>query len=86
MNPVVGMSILLAAVAGSGVVAWIIASLHGRLKDLERGAGGDVDALAAQVEALRQELLATRDEVGELYERVEFTERLLTRGKAEGET
>jgi hypothetical protein len=83
MNPVAGMMILLAAVAGTGTMMWIIASLHARIKQLEQGGGADTEALSAQVEVLRQELLATRDEVAELYERVEFAERMLARGKSD---
>lgn len=78
---VVEMMVLLAAVAGSGTMAWLLMWLHGRLKRLETGGGQDTERLALQIDAVREQLGATRDEVMELYERLEFAERLLVRGK-----
>lgn len=53
-----------------------------RAKHLQSGGGSEVtQRLEAQMEALREQVLALRDDVGELYERVEFAERLLARGK-----
>lgn len=42
----------------------------------------DVERLGKDVDALRQELQLVREEVLELNDRVEFTERLLERPKA----
>ena len=76
--------VLLAAIAGSGMMMWFFGTFQTRMKQLERG--GDADRLAEQIEALRHELLAVRDDVGELYERIEFAERLLTRGRSDDAT
>lgn len=78
---VVELMVLLAAVAGSGTMVALLMWFAGRLRRLETGGGRDVEQLAQQVEALREQLGATRDEVLELHERVEFAERLLARGK-----
>jgi hypothetical protein len=55
-----------------------------RAKQLTAGAGKDaLDRLESQLDAVREQVLALRDEVGELYERVEFAERMLARGKSD---
>lgn len=55
-----------------------------RAKLQEGGAGKqDVERLTDQVEAMRDQVIALRDDVTELYERVEFAERLLARGKTD---
>lgn len=72
--------ILFAAVFGSGAMVAIGLWIMGRLRRLEEGAAVQAD-LAGQVEALREQLAATREEVGELAERVDFAERLLTSGR-----
>jgi predicted nuclease with TOPRIM domain len=43
------------------------------------------ERLVEAVTSLRDEVRMLREEFGELYERVEFAERLLTRGRADGE-
>lgn len=83
MMSIVLILVLLAAIAGSGMIMWFMASFSTRIKQLEQGGGVDGERLAEQIEALRQDVLATRDEVSELYERMEFTERMLTRGKGD---
>ena len=62
------------------VSAWI------RKKELAAG-GGEIEKLADAMEALRSETAYMRDQLGaeisEVHERLEFAERLLTRGSAE---
>lgn len=55
-------------------------------RQLDQGADREaLERIEGQLEAMREQVLALRDEVSELYERVEFAERLLTRGGVEGE-
>jgi len=62
------------------VSAWI------RKKELATG-GEDLERLIESVEALRSETAYMRDHIGaeisDVHERLEFAERLLTRGSAE---
>jgi hypothetical protein len=52
-----------------------------KAKRLELGAGrGDMGRVEELVEEVRGEVQLLRGEVGELHERVDFTERLLARG------
>lgn len=45
----------------------------------------DLERLADEVAGLRDDVRLLREEYVELYERVEFAERVLTKGKADGE-
>jgi hypothetical protein len=77
--------ILLAAVGGSGAMVGFLGWLLYRVKRLEgRGTAdnADVERIMEQVDGLREQLSNVREEIGELHERVDFTERLLTRGQA----
>lgn len=47
---------------------------------IERGAAGD--GVSEAVEDLRDQVAALRGEVSDLHERIDFAERLLTRGRA----
>ncbi len=64
----------------------IVASAWIRKKELAAG-GGEVEKLVDAVEALRSEAAYMRDQLGaeisDVHERLEFAERLLTRGSAE---
>lgn len=84
MPTVAEVLILLAAVAGSGGMVGFLGWLLYRVRRLEAGRGGggeDVEQLAEQLDVLRAQLSAVRDEMGQLSERVEFAERLLTKGE-----
>jgi hypothetical protein len=48
---------------------------------LHRADKDDVDRLASEVESLRSEVIVMREGLVELGERVDFTERMLARGK-----
>ncbi len=41
----------------------------------------EMERLARELTEVRAQLEAVRDDVGELYERVEFAERMLTKGR-----
>lgn len=71
--------ILLAAVFGSGTMVAVGGWFVVRLRRLEAAAERNAE-LAAQVDALREQLAGASDELGELAERVDFAERLLTSG------
>ena len=49
----------------------------------DRGESGESAALA-EVDALREEMLALRGEVGEMHERLDFAERLLAKAREQG--
>ncbi len=63
------------------VSAWI------RKKEISAG-GGEIEKLIDAMEALRSETAYMRDhlsaEISDVHERLEFAERMLTRGSAEG--
>jgi len=75
--------LILVAVGGSGIMVAFLAWLVYRLKRLEesRAVGGpELRELIERIETMQTELLSMRDDVGELTERVDFTERLLSSG------
>lgn len=85
MPTVAELMILLAAVGGSGTMVGFLGWLLYRVKRLEGRAGAgntDVERLIEQVDVLHEQLVSVRAELGELSERVDFAERLLTRGQA----
>ena len=84
--PTTVVLIILSASIGSGALVAIAMWFYFRMKRLEATGGADLkdlDRLAEQVAALRDQLLATREEMGELHERVDFAERMLARGQTE---
>ena len=77
--------ILLAAVAGSGSMVGFLGWLLYRVRRLEarsRARNGQLEQLIEAVDELRDQLMTVRDETGELQERVDFAERLMTRDQA----
>jgi hypothetical protein len=73
------MSVIMAGVfAASSVWALVVFKL--KKKELETG-GSDPE-LGAAVDRLRDDLHATRAELAEVQERLDFAERLLTAGRA----
>jgi len=54
--------------------------LNYRVRRLEASRGGDSPQVEEAVQALRDEVYVLRNELGEVQERLDFTERLLTRG------
>jgi outer membrane murein-binding lipoprotein Lpp len=74
------LMILITAVIGSSALVAIGMSMFQRIRRLEAGLS-EVDRLAEDVDALREHVLAARDEMGELGQRMDFTERLLSSGR-----
>ena len=75
------------AVLGIGTMILIGMKLrysHLQQTRLDRGGREEVGRLAEDVAALRDEMQILRQDVSEVYERIEFAERLLARGQAEG--
>lgn len=57
---------------------------HLRQTRLDQGGQEEVGRLAEDVAALRDEMQLLRQDVSDVYERMEFAERLLARGQVEG--
>lgn len=80
-----GLLIMFAAVVGSSAMGGFFTWMYIRTRRLDAG-GRSSDELAQvleQLEELREGLDLTRQDVAELGERLDFTERLLTRGAPE---
>jgi PleD family two-component response regulator len=81
MPPEIAFPILFAAIIGSsgltGVLVWL-AMRTGRRGELGRD---ETDRLREALESVNERLFELRDSVTELHERMDFAERLLTKGK-----
>ncbi len=73
------ISVIMAALAGSSAV-WAL--VHFKLKKKELETQGSSAELGPLVDALRDDLDDTRAQLGEMQERLDFAERLLTAGRA----
>lgn len=84
MNPdVLMVSIVMGSLAFTGVVAstaW--AMVHFKLKKKELELQDSSTELGPEVDALREDLNYTREQLAEMQERLDFAERLLTAGRA----
>ncbi len=76
------ISIIMAALAGSSAV-WAL--VYFKLKKKELETQGSSAELGPFVDALRDDLDDTRAQLGEMQERLDFAERLLTAGRASQE-
>jgi hypothetical protein len=88
MDPAV-VEVLGPVAALTGIGAMILIGMkmrysHLRHTKLAKGGGQEVEQLTEAVDSLRDEVRELREGMVDLYERVEFTERMLTRGQAEG--
>lgn len=75
------------AILGIGTMILIGMKLrysHLRQTRLDQGGREEATRLAEDVAALRDEMQMLRQDVSEVYERIEFTERMLARGQTEG--
>ena len=74
--------IILAAVLGSAVMVAAFGWLFVRMRRLEAGdpGGRDLHHLLERMDDLREQFLNVQDELSQLNERVDFTERLLEPG------
>jgi PleD family two-component response regulator len=81
MPPEIAFPILCAAIIGSsgltGVLVWL-AMRTGRRGELGRD---ETERLREALESVNERLFELRDSVTELHERMDFAERLLTKGK-----
>jgi cell division protein FtsB len=89
MDPAVA-EVLGPVLALTGMGAMILIGMkmrytHLRDTKLAKGAGREVEQLADAVDSLRDEVRELREGMVDLHERVEFAERVLTRGRAEGD-
>jgi uncharacterized membrane protein len=78
MIPIIALSIPVFAI----IVGGLVKLQKAKLEALRMGSGAD-PALLAEVDELRHELGQVRAELGDVQERLDFTERLLTRGDRE---
>ncbi len=76
------MMVLFAAIIGTGATVAFYSWLVNRLNRLESGTidPAKLDRLLEQLEELRDQGELNREEIGELQERLDFAERLLTKG------
>ena len=89
MNPLFEMLIPFSAMIGIGGMVLIGMKLrYQHLQSLNKGGSApeEVDRLTEAVHSLHDEIRIMREEVLSINERVEFTERLLERPKAEAKS
>lgn len=72
----VTLGIVLVAAGGSGLLSGLLVWFYHRMKRLERE-NSDYALLADRLDELRAQLQDTREEMGSLHERVDFSERVL---------
>lgn len=75
------------AILGVGTMILIGVKLrysHKEKMRLGEGGSGVTERLGEDVAVLRDEVRLLREDFAEMYERLEFAERLLTKGRAEG--
>jgi hypothetical protein len=81
MPPEIALPILFAAIIGSsgltGVLVWL-AMRTSRRGELGRD---EAERLREALESMNERLFEVRDSVAELHERMDFAERLLTKGE-----
>ena len=80
------VSIVMGALAFTGTVASLTwAWVHFSVKKKELEMRGSDPVLGREVEALRDDLNDTRAQLADMQERLDFTERVLTAGRASQE-
>lgn len=75
------------AILGLGTMILIGVKLrysHKEKMRLGEGGSGVTERLGEDVAVLRDEVRLLREDFAEMYERLEFAERLLTKGRADG--
>lgn len=77
--PLIGI-ILVGGMGLAGFKSWLAYRAH-KTGSID---SADVEHLIEAVDNLRQQAELMREDFSELYERVEFTERMLSRGSTEG--
>ena len=83
-----GLIAVVGLVSIGGVFLVGIKMRYSHKEKMRLGEGGteDTQRLEEEVATLRDEVHGMREGFAELYERVEFAERLLTKGRAEGDS
>jgi hypothetical protein len=71
------------ALFGGFTLAGLRMWLRYRETKLRLGQGGDTDQLGEAIDGLQDQIMGLRGEVTDLHERLDFAERLLTRGRRE---
>ncbi len=88
MDPVIAEVIgPVTAILGLGTMILIGVKLrysHKEKMRLGEGGSGVTERLGEDVAVLRDEVRLLREDFAEMYERLEFAERLLTKGRADG--
>jgi hypothetical protein len=82
ISSLTALLIIFAAVIGSAAMVGIFAYFLHRIRQIETGLTGEAGSrqLFDQLDGMREELLAVREEVSAMSERLDFTEKLLMRG------
>jgi len=75
---------LAATLCGSGLLGWRM-WLRSKTERLQLAGRDDVERLAEAVEALHDRIQYLQEEIGQVDERLDFAERLLSRGDGPGE-
>lgn len=81
--------VLLAAVAGTGTMVGVGSWIFQRIRRLEEAVPASrqqIERLSEEVDQLRDELAEAKSGMGQLAERADFTDRLLTEGRQSGKT
>jgi len=90
MDPAIAESIgpvlVLLGVCGTILMGVKLRYSHKEKMRLGEGGAEDTQRLEEEVATLRDEIHGMREGFAELYERVEFAERLLIKGRAEGDS
>ena len=83
MISIVAILIIIAAVVGSAFMTGALLTLWHRIRRLESGGAppNSLDQASRQLELLLEQMQSVADDMGELRERMDFTERLLVEGK-----
>ena len=68
-------------ICGSTLIGWRL-WLRSKTERMNLAGRDDIERLAEAVDGLHERMQFMQDEIGELHERVDFAERLLTKGDA----
>lgn len=87
MISIVAILIIIAAVVGSAFMTGALLTLWQRIRRLESGGAppNSLDQASRQLDLLLEQMQSVADDMGELRERMDFTERLLVEGKTRGD-
>ena len=75
--------VALGGMTAAVLIAWSVAWGAVQYARVKAAAGGSIPRLGDEVAALREQVEELRHQLADVHERVDFTERLLTRGQDE---